>query len=97
MGMSGVDSGVTPLLQGRNGALNFEAKNACYTAGATLLAISGSDSALGDDSDNSSKSTQRAVDDSIFACRLTTLVRKEEGMVHYLHSWTQHHPYEEMI
>lgn len=68
MGMSRLDAGVSPFLQGRNGTLNFEAKNGCYTAGGTLLALASGQGATGSNSGGTSGSrgsTQRAVGDSI--------------------------------
>lgn len=57
----GRGTGVSPWLHGRNGSLNFEAKNGCYTSGVTLLAIDSDKST----SDVNSNSTQKPFGDSI--------------------------------
>ncbi len=55
--MSSDGMAISPLIQGKNGVLSCETKNACYMNGGTLLAISGDQSGI----ENASSSAQRRV------------------------------------
>ncbi len=64
MTIDGRDGGISPWLQGRNGNLNFEAKNSCYTSGVTLLAVENKSAEAERNADNST-SAQKAIGDSM--------------------------------